>query len=83
MQGYHNIAYACHVCGISALGIASTHIQLCITDYKYRKAAGKAAALSWHENIPGHSIRIVILKSNCIAIFGYFNGIGLNRLKCI
>jgi len=38
---YCNITYAYCVCGISALGIAGTHRQLCITHYKYRKAAGK------------------------------------------
>ena len=30
----------CRICGILALGIADPHSQLCITDYKYRKAAG-------------------------------------------
>ena len=40
-----NIAYTCSVCGISALGVAGTHSQLCIADYKYRKAAGKKQLL--------------------------------------
>jgi len=33
--------FACCVYGISALGIAGTHRQLCIADYKYSQAAGK------------------------------------------
>jgi len=44
---FHNIAYACSICGILALGIAGTHRQLCITDYKYRKAAGKKHYFNW------------------------------------
>ena len=42
-QEYHNVTYtfAYHVYGISALGIAGTHSQLCIVDSKYRYIAGK------------------------------------------
>ena len=46
-HGFRNITYACHVCGISALGIAGTHTQLCITDYKYRYAARKNDYFNW------------------------------------
>jgi len=45
MNGYRNVTYAFelayHVYGISALGVAGTHRQLCITEYRYRYAAGK------------------------------------------
>jgi len=42
---YCNVAYAfgfaCHAYRISAVGVAGTHSQLCIADYKYRYAAWK------------------------------------------
>jgi len=37
-HGYNNVTNC--VYGISALGAAGTHSQLCIADYKYRYAAG-------------------------------------------
>jgi len=43
-MGYHNVAYTfgftCCTYGISALGLAGTHCQLCIADHRYRVAAG-------------------------------------------
>ena len=46
-HGYCNIAYAYCVCRISALGVADTHSQLCIVDYKYGNAAGKNDYFNW------------------------------------
>jgi len=36
-----DVRFACRVDGILTLDVAGTHRQLCITDYKYRYAAGK------------------------------------------
>jgi len=40
-------AYAFSICGISALGVSGIHSQLCITDYKYKNAAGKNYYFNW------------------------------------
>jgi len=39
--------HASNFFGISALGIAGTHSQLCILDYKYRNAAVKDDYFNW------------------------------------